>query len=538
MELLERVKKAINRHHMLSSGDTVVVGVSGGPDSLCLLHLLLRLRGEYALSLHVAHLNHCLRGAEADADAEFVAHLADEWGLPASIESRDVGALAKERKLAIEEAARQVRYAFLARIALQVGAHKIAVGHNADDQVETILMHWLRGSGLAGLRGMQPASRLQELRLKDEEIGRGEPQGKLLLIRPLLEVLRSEIEAYCAAHGLQPRFDRSNLDTTYYRNRLRHELLPFLETFNPRIRQVILRSAAIIAADYAYLHQQAGQAWAEITIAEGAQAIAFDLEKWRALPLSLQRSTLREAVHRLRRSLRNINWVHIENAIGVLQEGNTGMTATLPRGLEARLDYDKLIVCDAAYVEPLPDLPLLRNKEVLLQIPGRTDLPDSDWCITAQVINRNALPETALRLTNPWQAYLDYDVTGSELRLRTRRTGDRFCPQGMGEKPTTVNSFMINAKIPRAWRDMIPLLIQSPEPFGLAQDRPFGLAQDRPFGLAQDKPFGLAQDTPVEGSPSQVLWVAGWRINERAKVTGATRRVLVLAFEKDTRSGE
>ena len=496
MELLERVNGTINRYHMLSSGDAVVVGVSGGPDSLCLLHLLLRLRDEYALSLHVAHLNHCLRGAEADADAAFVAHLADEWGLPASIESRDVGALAKERGLAVEEAARQARYAFLARVASQVGASKIAVGHNADDQVETILMHWLRGSGLAGLRGMRPVSRLQELRLKGEEIKVGR-KGELLLIRPLLEVPRSEIEAYCAAHDLQPRFDRSNLDTTYYRNRVRHELLPFLETFNPRIREVILRSAVIIAADYAHLHKQAGQAWEEVTIAESAQAIAFDLEKWRALPLSLQRSTLRKAIHRLRRSLRNINWVHVENALRVLQEGTTGMAVTLPRGLEARMGYEKFLVCDEAYVEPLPDLPLLRDVEVSLHIPGRTPLPGSDWCIIAQVVDRDALDDKALRHTNPWQAYLDYDVTGSKLRLRPRSTGDRFCPQGLGKKPTMVNSFMINAKIPRAWRDMIPLLV----------------------------------------SPSRVLWVAGWRIDERAKVMDTTTRVLSLAFEKDSKSG-
>jgi tRNA(Ile)-lysidine synthase len=513
MELLQSVKRTINRYHMLASGETVVVGVSGGPDSLCLLHLLLRLCDEYDLSLHVAHLNHCLRGTEADADAAFVTRLADEWRLPASVESQDVRAVAKERRLAVEEAARQVRYAFLARVALRIGASKIAVGHNADDQVETVLMHWLRGSGLAGLRGMQPVSRLQELRLEGDETGLGENKGDLLLIRPLLESPRSEMEAYCAAHGLQPRFDRSNLDTTYYRNRLRHELLPVLETFNPGIREVILRSAAIITADHAYLRRQAEQAWADITIAESAQAIAFDLEEWRVLPLSLQRSTLRDAIHRLRRSLRNINWVHTENAVRVLREGTTGMTVTLPQGLEARLDYDQFLVCDEAYAEPPPDLPLLRNVEVSLHIPGRTPLPGSDWYVTAQVVARGALDDRALRHANPWQAYLDNDVTGSKLRLRPRRAGDRFCPQGLGQKPTTVNSFMINAKIPHAWRDMIPLLVRSVEP------------------------LDFAQDTLGEGSVSQILWVAGWRIDERAKVTEATRHVLSLAFEKDSRSG-
>lgn len=496
MEVFEHVKNTIKRYRLLANGDTVVVGVSGGPDSLCLLHVLMRLREEYALSLHVAHLNHCLRGADADADAAFVAQLATEWGLPVTVEKRDVAALAKERKLAIEEAARQARYAFLAGVARRIGARKIAVGHNADDQVETVCMHWLRGSGLAGLRGMQPISRLNELRLKGEEIPANEKERALLLIRPLLEVPRSEIESYCAAHGLQPRFDRSNLDTTYYRNRLRHELLPFLETFNPRIREVVLRSAAIISADYAYLRQQALKAWAQVVRTESTQAITFDLEKWRLLPLSLQRSVLREAIHRLRKSLRNINWVHIDQAVSILQTGNTGMAVTLPSGLEARLGYDSFIVADETYIEPLPDLPLLRGGKVPLHIPGQTPLPDSNWYLVAEIIDLRALSEDTLHHAQPWQAYLDYDVTGDELYLRPRRTGDRFWPQGLGDKPTTVHNFMINAKIPCAWRDRIPLLV----------------------------------------SPDQVLWVAGWRIDERAKVTEATRRILTLAFKKQEKA--
>lgn len=490
-KIIDCVRSTIEQNHLLSPGDAVVVGVSGGPDSLCLLHLLLRLSEEYDLRLHVAHLNHQLRGAEADADAAFVTRLATEWGLPATIESRDVPALAQERKLAIEEAARQARYGFLGRVARAVGARKIAVGHNADDQVETVCMHWLRGSGLAGLRGMQAVSRLEELRLDGEDVEPGGTEDELRLIRPLLEVPRVDIEAYCAAHGLQPRFDRSNLDTTYYRNRLRHELLPFLETFNPGIRQVLLRSSSIIAEDYAYLREQAAKAWAEIVLQETDEAITFDLARWRALPLSLQRSILREAIHRLRRSLRNINWVHIENAVQVLQKGNTGMAVTLPQGLEVTLGYDRFAVASKGYAETLPDMPCV-CAEIALHVPGRKPLPGSEWSVTAEVMDRPKVPLAALRHAEPWLAYLDYAVTGSQLVVRPRRSGDRFWPQGLGDKPTTVNNFMTTAKIPRAWRDAIPLLV----------------------------------------SPRQVLWLAGWRIDERAKVTEKTRQVLVLSFVK------
>ena len=504
MELLQRVRKAIERHDLLAGGDTVVVGVSGGPDSLCLLHILCRLENAYALALHVAHLNHCLRGAESDEDQAFVEELSDKWGLPAHIESQDIAALAKERKLAIEESARQVRYAFLARVSAQVGAHKIAVGHNADDQVETVLMHWLRGAGLAGLRGMQPVSRLDELRLESKELTHDERGSNLLLIRPLLDVPRAAIEAYCTAHDLRPRLDRSNLDTTYYRNRLRHELLPHLETYNPRIREVILRSAAIIAEDYAYLRQQVVAAWTDTIVLEGASAVAFDLDRWRALPLSLQRSLLREAVRRLRRSLRNIGWVHIDNAIGILRRGSTGACATLPRGLEARLGYHQIIVADKAYVEPVPDFPLLQE-QVPLQVPGTTRLPESDWEITVRIIDWAAF-DTDPSHDNPWQAYLDCDIAGKVLCLRPRRAGDRFWPQGLGEKPTTVSSFMTNAKIPRALRDSIPLLVPSTE-----------------------KGPVLSAD---EGSRPLILWLAGWRIDERAKVTNTTQRILHLEFSE------
>ncbi|HDH09587.1 MAG TPA: tRNA lysidine(34) synthetase TilS, partial [Chloroflexi bacterium] len=164
-DVLRKVRQTIDRYELLAPGETVVVGVSGGPDSLCLLHVLRRL-SEYDLKLHVAHLNHMIRGEEADADAAFVAELAKEWGLPATIEAYDVPRLAREKKLALEEAARQARYGFLAQVARRVGARRIAVGHNADDQTETIIMHWLRGAGLAGLRGMLPKADLAALRLE------------------------------------------------------------------------------------------------------------------------------------------------------------------------------------------------------------------------------------------------------------------------------------------------------------------------------------------------------------------------------------
>ena len=391
--LITAVESAVARHRLLKPGQGLVVGVSGGPDSVCLLHVLRQIAPQFELKLHVAHLNHAIRGQEAEADARFVAELAATWQLPCSIERADVPALARAGRLALEEAARRARYDFLARVATQVGAASIAVGHHADDQVETVLMHWLRGSGLAGLRGMVPSMPLAEYRLI-EGLPPGEPtaprpitdEPPLMLIRPLLDVSRCEIEAYCARYNLQTRFDRSNLDTTYFRNRLRHELLPYLETYNTNIRQVLRRSATVIAADYELLRQQLAQAWGQVVRSETQQAITFDLATWQALPLSLKRSTLREAIHRLRRSLRNINFVHVEHALEVASAGQTGAQASLPQGLCAHIGYDTLTVAVEGY-QAHPDLPLLMGAQALeVAIPGETRLPGSNWVLRAAVV--------------------------------------------------------------------------------------------------------------------------------------------------------
>lgn len=487
MGVLTKVCQAIERFGLLAGGGTVVVGVSGGPDSLCLLHALNRLRLVYGIELHVAHLDHRIRGLESQEDAAFVARLAEEWGLPATVEARDVPRLARESKLAIEEAARQARYSFLAQVALAVGANRIAAGHNADDQTETIVMHWLRGAGLAGLRGMLPQTDLGEMRL--EAAWPDHPPLHLQLIRPLLEIPRAEIEAYCLEHGLKPRFDHSNLDTTYYRNRLRHELIPCLESYNPNIQEILRRSAWVISGDYDFLQAELARVWPVVVSSELEEAITFDLDRWRALPTSQQRSILREAVHRLRRSLRNINWIHIENALWALRAKPAGTQVTLPQGLMLSIGYRDFTVADEGYV-PEVDWPLLLVESLPVAVPGVTQLPDSGWCLEAAVIEREEFGEHCLDNPDPWQAFLDYQRAGSELVLRQRRSGDRFQPLGLGGHEKSLHTFMIDHKIPRPLRGFVPIVASS----------------------------------------RHIVWVAGWRIDERAKITAATQHVLHLAF--------
>jgi tRNA(Ile)-lysidine synthase len=516
-QLVERARQAIDRESMISPGDTIVVGVSGGPDSLCLLHVLTRLAPEYELHLHVAHLHHGLRAEEADADSAFVEQLAADWGLPVTIDHAGVPALAEAYRLAVEEVARRARYAFLADVAAAAGAQSIAVGHNADDQAETVLMHFLRGSGLAGLRGMLPVTSLDDYRLLDAQAASDKPQdpsseptnqrtddspaaspnpkSKILnpkLIRPLLDIPRADILSYCAQHGLQPRFDRSNLDTTYFRNWLRHDVLPLLARHNPNVAEVLRRSARVIAGDYALLRSLLDDAWPRIVLEESPDAIVLDLAAWRALPTGLQRSSLREAIHRLRRSLRNINFVHVENALLVARDGTAGQRATLPAGLMLTLGYDRLTVAGEEYSGALPDWPLLPpgSRPLPLAVPGRTVLPGGEWALDARRVTPGELPEGWQANANPWQAFLDAAAAGRDPALRTRRDGDRFQPQGLAGHSTKLADFLTNHKAGRAARDRLPLLVCD---------------------------WGIA-------------WVCGYRLDERAAIRSGTMQVLVLRF--------
>ena len=518
-DLLHQVRRTIRRYDLLRDGMALIVGVSGGPDSLCLLHLLSRLAPEMGLRLHVAHLNHELRGADADADADFVAEFAAGLGLSCTVGRADVAELAREAGLSLEEAARQARYRFLAAVAADAGADTVAVGHNADDQAETVLMHFLRGSGVAGLRGMLPKTPLGEFRLSGRTGGRAGERGSggeewergsagapsfppfshsPILVRPLLGTPRAAIEAYCTEHGLQPRFDHTNEDTTLYRNRLRHELLPILESHNPRIREVLAHTAEVLTGDHEVLRAAVEEAWERVRTREwenwragdslpfthslaerdGKEVVYFDLPAWRALPLGLQRATIREAIHRLRASLRNINWEHVERAVWRARDGGTGQKATLAAGLELEIGYRTLrIGPEATPASPLKRASLVQpgdsspsgvagqvaslvpqiDAPLPLAAPGITLIGDG-WRVEVSAGGVDALPVDRGAGADPWVAFLDADALGSGLVLRPRQPGDRFQPQGLGGHSTKLNEFMINAKLLRDARAGWPLL--------------------------------------------------------------------------------
>ena len=491
MDILRDVRRAVRRYQLLSPDTTAIVGVSGGPDSLCLLHILHALAPEFGVRLNVAHLHHGLRAAEADADAAFVQEIAAAWGLPCTVEHADVAELAKQSGASLEEAARNARYAFLGRLAERTCAQVVAVGHNADDQAETVLMHFLRGSGLAGLRGMQPHSPFP---IDPGASAEAQLSGAAFrLVRPLLFTPRADILAYCSAHGLQPRFDRSNEDSTFFRNRLRHELLPLLEGYNPQIRRILGHTAEALADDYDLLHSDLLAAWPGVVVQENSRRLVFDLDAWRRLPTAMQRGLLREAVRRLRTSLRNINFVHIDNALWLLREGATGDRMTLPAGLEVVLGYSRFAVGNEGVALPLHDLPQMDTTWLPMSAPGTTSL--AGWIVEAALLNPAELPPGWQANADPWQASLDADGLGPAPALRTRLPGDRFQPLGMAGRSKLLAELFTNAKVAAPARDRWPLLVTT---------------------------------------AGDIAWVCGLRIDQRARVTADTRQVMHIRMRKAT----
>ncbi len=491
VELELKVKYLIQQHSLILPGQVVVVGVSGGADSVCLLHILAKWQDELGIELHIAHLNHQLRGAESEADARYVASLADRLGIPVIVGRRDVAAYKAERGCSMEEAARELRYDFLTQVAIDTGAGRVAVGHTRDDQVETVLMHILRGTGTSGLRGLEPCSPVPFYRSKSKA-----KELRLLVIRPLLEITRDETMKYCREHQLEPRMDSSNLSLSFFRNRIRMELLPLLRKYNPRIDETLLRMSGIAGDDACFVEQQALQLWDRVA-RQKDNAIYLDKKKTSALPVALQRQLVRLAAYRVLGDTRDIEAIHIE-AIRDLLIKPVGKRISLPHGLICCAEYDEVLLA-LSLPSPCPFPPL--QGESPLRVPGETILPG--WRVIASVVERQTertenfagdsrlqeSPGAEGRLHDALSAHLDLHRAGTELFVRRRQQGDRFQPLGM-DMTKELKHFMVDARIPLSWRDYIPLVC----------------------------------------STEQILWVVGWRIDDRVKVTESTRSIIRLEF--------
>ena len=411
---------------MLPRGGRVLVALSGGPDSVALLHILRTLEHRGALMVAgAAHFNHMLRGAEADQDEVFCRELAAGMGVPFLAGRDDVAARARERGRSLEDAARHARYEFLNGAAMAVHADAIAVGHSMDDQAETFLLRLIRGAGPAGLAGIRP------------RVGR--------VIRPLLEVPRAELRTYVAAHGLAFREDASNADVSIPRNRVRHELLPGLTTFSPGIAATLAREASLAREDEEFLDGLAIESSASIVLCEN-DAITMDVAGLTALPSALASRVTRKALSAVA-SDRFIGFQHVDDLLELARHGAEGAALALP-GVTAVRRGPRIVFGAAA------NRPFSNSFRFPLSIPGEVAVPgwalSATWLESGEFTPPPARADTAVVAAAPLRR---------PLSVRSRQRGDSFRPLGMGGRGRKLQDFLVDRKIPRGDRDSLPLVV-------------------------------------------------------------------------------
>lgn len=457
--LVLKVRRTIQQYKMLQPGKKVIVAVSGGPDSLALLHILWEIREEYGISLVVGHLNHGLR-PEAEKETSFVRNIANRLGIPFHWKKADVRRRQLDHKLSLQEAAREIRYEFLLAASRKYGAERIALGHTADDQAESLIMRFLRGAGTRGLAGIPP---------KRDEI----------FIRPLIRTWRAEIISYLEERGIDFLSDPSNRSLRYLRNRIRHELLPILERYNPRIRQTLVQMAERSREEedfwQGFLEKQfplllAGK--------KEKNRLTLDIPSLQTLPVALRFRIYRRGIENVAGNLRSMGVPHFLAIDRLLEHPGPSKQIRLPRGIFVSKSYHSLIFSDA------PAAPV--SFEYCVAGPGILEIPEIGRAMRFAVIAAKGHDPHS---DKPNLALLDFDSIHFPLTVRSFRPGDRFQPLGMEGKKKVKDLFM-DCKIPVERRKKIPLL----------------LSKDR------------------------LLWVVGVRINHRARLKPKTRRALQVEF--------
>ncbi len=470
--IIDKVRYTIRRYGMISERDTVLAAVSGGPDSVCMLHALVGLRDELRFQLRVAHLDHRFRGDESRADAEFVRELADGFGLPCRCEEENVPAFLLSHAMSKQDAARMIRYRFLIRVAKQEYCQRIATGHNADDQAETVLMRVIRGAGPDGLSGIPP-------------------KRDGIIIRPILSLWRSEIEQYLTEHDLPSRTDATNLEPSCLRNRIRNDLLPELERYNPSISRSLVSLSSIMTDVSAHFDRLTDLALPELVKTARLGQFALDSTELSGYDEALQRSVFRRVFESLRPDRAPLSFRHVEGMLDLVRRGEVGVAVDLPDGAQARLEHGQLAVSVGPRTADLPPREL--------RVPGEVVFAEARLTVTAELLPRRDVVSPPEAVTAD-ETVFDWDDLQPPLTVRGRKQGDRFRPFGMdGSKG--LKQFFIDSKVAASFRNAVPL-------------------------ICDDK---------------GIMWVVGMRRSDAAPVHDSTRTVLRLRAtrpEEETGSGK
>jgi len=441
--LRDAASATIEQYGMLVGGERLVVAVSGGPDSVALLLFLHDIAESMRLELSVFHLDHMLRGEESAADARFVEELARCLDVPVRSVAVDVRSEAGESGRSPQDAARRVRLGLLESFAEEIGADRIATGHNADDQVETFLMRVIQGAGLTGLAGIPPVS--------------------MPFIRPLINVRRHEIEEYCASMGVTPRNDSSNLDRSYLRNHVRHSMVPFMAVeFGEAVKDVILREVESLAIDRDYMLGQSVQAFEAVGRASDDE-IRLSVEGLSSLHPAMQRCVVREAWRRLMPDEPNLAWRHVVDVLEKVAAGNSGAKLDLPGPVTIEREYGELVMRLVAGVDGVSEGEAFIP--ATLEVPGSVAIPGAGVVIEARVVARD---EVAFD-PSPDAEYIRPDAK-TPLEVRAPRPGDRFRPLG-APGARKLKDFFIDEKLPRARRKLCPVILSGGEGVWVAGHR-------------------------------------------------------------------
>jgi len=503
-DVLDKVRRFAARNQLLGPSRGVVVAVSGGPDSVALLDMLVRLAREQEraepgappLSLHVAHLDHRLRGQESADDAEFVRALAEKSGLAVTVASEDVRAEARRRRRGIEDVARELRYRFLLATAQRAGCDRIATGHTMTDQAETFLMRLARGASLRGLSSMRPVIAAHSF--AEGEVDEGLPaaeseSSRTLLIRPLLAVTREEIEAYLRDKGLEYRVDASNEELHYTRNRIRSRVLPALAEINPQVVETLARTAEIVRSDEDALDEIVSSALkrARLESGPGLKQSAYSARALAGQPLAIRRRMIVEAIRELRasraearRSSDQITSMHIAAVVALLDTAESGKRVELPGGVEVWREFDRIVFKQGG--ERPYDLELSRNRPALKA--GGLEITLTRGGKAGGI--KDALEEARRERVSAGRDWmmvaLDDRLLPEKLAVRPRISGERVRIVGRN-RTKKLKNLMIDHKIPSSRRDIWPVVAT---PDGLYVWSP-GLPPAQEFA-ARDETQGLA----------------------------------------------
>lgn len=470
----ERILAEIDRHRLLSPKDRVVVGVSGGPDSVMLLHWLYRYQKRWQLSLFAVHLNHQLR-PEADEEEEYVLRLCRTLNIPCLTSKRDVGELARKEKLSIQVAARRCRYELFTQVAEEKGFNKLALAHHGDDQVETVLMRLVRGAGPGGLAGMRVRRKLAP---------------DLELIRPLLGLTKEEIEAYCRHFGLEPRLDQSNLKDDYTRNWVRHHLLPKMKELNPNLVQAVYQLTQLLAEDVQYLDHLAEEALKDLNAVYEPNLIRVKRASLVQLPSPLQRRVIQLLLSYLL-DFNPLEKVHVDAVCRLIESGEGEKEVHLPAHIIVRRQYQDLLFLR----QPADGNLAEKQREgyaFFISQPGTYHFEGLPFTLTLTAGKTPAGPKEkgeGSGAGSTFVASFDKDRLALPLVIRSRQPGDKIQPLGM-QGHSKVKEVLINHKVPRSVRPIYPL-------------------------VADQK---------------GVLWIPGLVRSERAKLTDETKETYTLSI--------